>query len=348
MRTYRPARGSKRVAIYWTAKTGARAVELTHAIGRKYRGAGSEVGKLGYPVADMKRGPGTGAIQAFQKGQVAYSAATGAQTITGRLLAGWKERGGRTGKLGYPLQWGKTRDGKTTQVFQGGSLVAGRAGASFHPKNECWALGAGKTRYRHGYANRISFAIAEKYGTYKADFVNCRRVGTIYVQSWETATATVGLKGFRKPGVPSGHTAHRWSPQGSYTVTEAFGEGNPGTALSYRQLNPRSRWSGTPGSSYNTYYEAASPFFERWPDENLWQIMRAPTGDYRQGVVINYNRGPGQRIRQGAGFAIFLHANPVATFGCIALELKNVTRYLKTAQPGDRIIMGVRRDIFKA
>jgi L,D-peptidoglycan transpeptidase YkuD (ErfK/YbiS/YcfS/YnhG family) len=166
------------------------------------------------------------------------------------------------------------------------------------------------------------------------------------VQSWETSTATVGLRGFKKPGVPSGHTSNRWSPQGSYTVTEAFGEGNPGTALSYRTLNSRSRWSGTPGSSYNKYYEASSPFFERWPDENLWNIMLA--GDYRQSVVINYNRGPGQKIRQGEGFAIFLHAHPVATYGCIALDLKNVTKYLKTAQKGDRIIMGVRKDIFAA
>jgi L,D-peptidoglycan transpeptidase YkuD (ErfK/YbiS/YcfS/YnhG family) len=74
--------------------------------------------------------------------------------------------------------------------------------------------------------------------------------------------------------------------------------------------------------------------------------MRA--GDYRQSVVINYNRGPGQTIRQGDGFAIFLHAHPVATFGCIALDLKNVTKYVKTAQKGDRIIMGVRKDIFTA
>ncbi|MFD1214232.1 hypothetical protein ACFQ36_19580 [Arthrobacter sp. GCM10027362] len=348
VRNYKPsARSSKRVAIYWTAKTGARAVHLSHAVGKKYRNSGGQAGRLGYPTSDLKTGlKAKGALQSFQKGQIAYSPATGADILTGQILAEWKKRGGRSGKLGYPLQSAAKRDSKTTQVFQGGSLVARKSGATYYPKNECWALGAGKTRYKHGYASRVSFAIAEKYGTYKARFINCKRIGSIYVQDWKTSTATVGLKGFKKPGVPSGHTSNRWSPQGSYTVTEAFGEGNPGTALSYRTLNPRSRWSGTPGSSYNKYYEAASPFFERWPDENLWQIMRG--GDYRQSVVINYNRGPGQTIRQGEGFAIFLHADPVPTFGCIALELKNVTKYLKTARKGDRIIMGVRKDIFRA
>ncbi|NKX50557.1 hypothetical protein HER39_08245 [Arthrobacter deserti] len=345
MRSYQQSGSGKRVSIYWTAGTRARAVHPGHAVGKKYWAATTVYGKLGYPTSDLKPGQEAGgAVQYFQKGRIAYPPATGAQILTGQILTEWKKRGGRTGKLGYPLQPAKTRDAPTTQVFQGGSLVAPRSGADYYPKNECWALGAGKTRYRHGYASRVSFAIAEKYGTYKAGFINCRRVGAVYVQAWKTATATVGLKGFRKPGVPSGHTAHRWSPQGSYTVTEAFGEGNPGTGLSYRKLNPRSRWSGTPGSSYNKYYESASPFFERWPDENLWNIMRA--GDYRQSVVINYNRGPGQQVRQGHGFAIFLHAHPVATFGCIALELKNVSRYLKTAQKGDRIVMGVRKDIF--
>ncbi len=218
-------------------------------------------------------------------------------------------------------------------MFQGGSLVAHKSGATVCPKNECWALGAHKTRYAHNWANRVSFTIAEKYGTYKASFISCVRVGAIYKQEWKTNKATVGLKGFKRPGVRSGHTQYRWSPQGSFTVHEAFGEGNPGTDLKYKKLNKKSRWSGTRGSSYNKYYEARSVGYERWPDENMWFYMRLPTGDYRQGAVIDYNRGPGQKIKQGEGFAIFLHANPVPTAGCIALDLKNVVRYLKTADP---------------
>lgn len=116
--------------------------------------------------------------------------------------------------------------------------------------------------------------------------------------------------GFKRPGVASGHTQYRWFPQGSFTVHEAFGEGNPGTDLKYKKLNKKSRWSGTLGPSYNKSYESRSVGYERWPDENMWFCMRLPTGDHRQGTVIDYNRGPGQKIRQGQGFAIFLHANP--------------------------------------
>ncbi|MGW6175321.1 L,D-transpeptidase family protein [Arthrobacter sp. NPDC055138] len=350
VRTYAPsANSSQRVAIYWTAKTGARSMDLQHRIYKKFKASGYERGTMGYPTSDPKCGlKAKGCVQTFQNGTVAYSSSTGARILTAQMNHSWKARGSQNGKLGYPMQDAVKRSGKTTQVFQGGSLVAARVGAVMYPKNECWAIGAGKTRYAHGWANRISFTIAEKYGTAKASFVNCVRIGSIYKQEWKTGKATVGLKGFKRPGVASGHTQYRWSPQGSFTVHEAFGEGNPGTDLKYKKLNKKSRWSGTRGSSYNKYYESGSVGYERWPDENMWFYMRLPTGDYRQGAVIDYNRGPGQKIKQGAGFAIFLHANPVPTAGCIALELKNVVRYLKTADPGDRIIMGVRKDIFKA
>jgi len=347
VRTYKySSTSSARVALYWTATTGARVVNLKHAVGRKYTATRYERGAMGYPTADMKCGlRGSGCVQTFQKGQISYSPAAGAHTMSAQILNSWKARGSQNGSLGYPIQDSAYRSGKTTQVFQGGSLVAANTGAVMYPKNECWALGAHKTRYAHHWKDRISFAIAEKYGTYKASFINCVRVGSVYRQEWKTTKATVGLKGFKKPGVASGHTMYRWSPQGSFSVTEAFGEGNPGTKLQYRKLNPRSQWSGTLGSGYNKYFESS---FNRWPDEQMYNIMRAPTGDYRQGAVINYNRPPDSAIKQGAGFAIFLHANAVPTYGCIALDLSNVTRYLKTAKPGDRIVMGVRADIFKS
>lgn len=210
--------------------------------------------------------------------------------------------------------------------------------------NPCTALNQKKVRYNPGKAKRVSFAIAESYGSYRATFTNCVKSGKTWKKEWQTA-ATVGLRGFKKPGVPSGHTGNRWSPQGMFSVTEAFGSENPGTKLSYRKLNPRSRWSGTAGSSYNKYYLDKSASHRRWPDENLYRIMKA--GDYRQAVVINYNRPPDTRIKQGAGFAIFLHTHVVPTWGCIAIGYGPLVKYVKNARKGDQIIMGVRRDIFR-
>lgn len=238
--------------------------------------------------------------------------------------------------------WQVKASGKTGWVHSGYLKTVTVKPVKF--ANPCTALNQKKTRYNPGKAKRVSFAIAESYGSYRATFTNCVKSGSTWKKEWQTA-ATVGLRGFKKPGVASGHTGNRWSPQGMFSVTEAFGSGNPGTKLSYRKLNPKSRWSGTAGSSYNKYYLDKSASHRRWPDENLYKIMKA--GDYRQAVVINYNRPPDSRIKQGAGFAIFLHTHVVPTWGCIAIGYPQLVKYVKSANKGDQIIMGVRADIFR-
>jgi L,D-peptidoglycan transpeptidase YkuD (ErfK/YbiS/YcfS/YnhG family) len=50
---------------------------------------------------------------------------------------------------------------------------------------------------------------------------------------------------------------------------------------------------------------------------------------------------------QNAGFAIFLHMNKVPTAGCISLDDWAVLDYMRKSVPGDRIIMGVYRDLFR-
>ncbi len=245
--------------------------------------------------------------------------------------------GKRSGKW-----WQVKASGKTGWVHSGYLKTVSVKSVRF--ANPCTALNQKKTRYNPGKAQRVSFAIAESYGSYRATFTQCVKSGSTWKKEWQTP-ATVGLRGFKKPGVASGHTGNRWSPQGMFSVTEAFGSGNPGTKLSYRKLNPRSRWSGTAGSSYNKYYLDKSASHRRWPDENLYKIMKA--GDYRQAVVINYNRPPDSRIKQGAGFAIFLHTHVVPTWGCIAIGYGPLVKYVKNARKGDQIIMGVRSDIFQ-
>ena len=79
-------------------------------------------------------------------------------------------------------------------------------------------------------------------------------------------------------------------------------------------------------------------------DENMWFF--AMRGDYKQGAVLNYNRPPDSPIVQDAGFAIFLHERTFPTAGCIALPDGNVVDWLRKAHSGDRIIMGVRGDLF--
>jgi L,D-peptidoglycan transpeptidase YkuD (ErfK/YbiS/YcfS/YnhG family) len=210
--------------------------------------------------------------------------------------------------------------------------------------NPCERLNAGQVLYPGYGANRVTFATTADRSRSDALVTTCVMSGLRYVQDWQSP-GYVGRNGFRAPGVPSGDTAAEYSPTGSYSVTEGFGLWNPGTRLRFRILNSLSRWGGGGeySADYNRYFESNSHHF---PDEDMWDFATRPTGDYRQGVVLNYNRPPDSPIREGAGFAIFLHSNPAPTAGCIALPEALVTRYLRDAVPGDRVIMGAVGDVF--
>ncbi|MDK8318941.1 hypothetical protein QP762_03655 [Actinobaculum massiliense] len=210
------------------------------------------------------------------------------------------------------------------------------------PAGQCQALNDGRTVYPNYGANRVSLVIADSYGTSYATFVNCvRQRDGFYAEEWSTS-ARIGVNGMARWGEPAAWRTMK-TPPGSYSVTEGFGVYNPGTRLAYRQLNPQSKWGGTPGVNYNRYYEAPKKVSKA--DEDMWAIAR--TGDYRLGVVVNHNRPPDSRIVEGAGYAIFLHARKIGTAGCIALHESEVARYMRSAQPGDRIIMGVRSEMFR-
>jgi L,D-peptidoglycan transpeptidase YkuD (ErfK/YbiS/YcfS/YnhG family) len=196
-----------------------------------------------------------------------------------------------------------------------------------------------------GYgANRVTFATTPERSTTEALITTCVKSGGSYLQDWQSA-GYVARNGFKAPGIPSGDTSAEYSPTGSYSVTEGFGLWNPGTRLDFRVLNSTSRWGGGGqyAGNYNRYFESTSHSF---PDENMWDFATRVTGDYRQGVVLNYNRAPDSPIREGAGYAIFMHSAPAPTAGCISLPEAMVTRYLTDAVPGDRIIMGAVDDIF--
>lgn len=215
-----------------------------------------------------------------------------------------------------------------------------RGGPRLKAAGECAPLNEGRSRYTTDNANRVSLVIAERYGTSYAKFVNCHKQWDgSYYEEWQTPTR-IGANGMATVGEPAAWHTYK-TPTGSYSVTESFGVDNPGTDLDYRQLNSQSKWGGTRGVNYNQYFEGPKASAA---DEDMWAIARA--GDYRLGVVINHNRPPDSEIVEGMGYAIFFHANKVATAGCVAPTENEVAMYMRTAQKGDRIIMGVRSHIF--
>ncbi|MDQ0663589.1 uncharacterized protein with LGFP repeats [Arthrobacter ulcerisalmonis] len=216
-------------------------------------------------------------------------------------------------------------------------LGTGSATASAQVYNPCQRLSAGQTKYSGFSANRVTFATAESRSSNVVTITVCVRSGNGYIQEWQDWGYS-GLKGFAPPGLTWEDTFK--SPTGSFSVSEALGRSNPGTALAYHTLNPNSRWGGEYGPMYNQYFEGAGGP----SDENLYYYMNQ--GYYEQAAVINYNRRPDMDTVQGASYAIFLHAGRTTSAGCISTSLGVVNQFLRTNRPGDRIIMGAVDDIF--
>lgn len=314
----------------------------------RYDALGGSASYLGYPVANEKCGlRGGGCSQAFQRGSIYFAIGAGTQAVWGGLGLYYASRYAQDGVLGYPTT-GEMCDsgGNCRQLFQFGELqwVTGY-GVKFMPATSgyCPALNTGTVKYATGGASRVSFAIAADYRATRVNFITCvRQASGQYTTEWG-ALGSAGESGFAGPGYATGPTWQKYSPTGSFTVTEAFGLGNPGTSLAYRTLNPYSRWGGQLNGNYNKYFESSGDVF---PDENMWYYATRPSRDYRQGVVINYNRPPDSPIVMNAGFAIFLHGNNVPTWGCISLNDGDLLQFMRTANPGDRFVMGVANDIF--
>lgn len=206
-------------------------------------------------------------------------------------------------------------------------------------KNPCQALDRGESRYEPGAARHVVFAVAAGYGTTEVTVTECLRKG----RSWKrilTAPGYVGRNGFAEPGAK--REGDGKSPTGSYSLTEAFGEGDPGTALPYRTLRDTGDcWGSTIGDErYNRHYRGTClP-----ADENLSQIMK--DGPYRQAVVINHNRPPDSPIVQGNGSAIFMHVGAGRTAGCVSMARPRLETIMRTLRPHDRIIMGTHEALF--
>lgn len=331
-------------AIIWSPRTGAQ--PTWGSIRARWGTLNFVDGPMGYPTGAETCGlTQGGCYQDYQGGAIIWSPGTGAQPTWGATRAEWGARNFDRGSLGFPTGAETCSGGPCTQYYQFGKVSwSPQSGISYSqfPASYCESLNRGTTKYPGG-TPRVTFAVAENYPSTHISFVNCVRENGAYRTEWSTSGFD-GESGFARPGVATGPTINKFSPTGSFTISDAFGIGNPGTALNYITLNPYSRWGGRLNGNYNKYFESSADIF---PDENMWYYATRRQGDYRQGAVINYNREPDSPITMNAGFAIFLHSNPVATWGCISLSESDIVRYLHTAAPGDRLIMGVGSDVFR-
>jgi L,D-peptidoglycan transpeptidase YkuD (ErfK/YbiS/YcfS/YnhG family) len=228
----------------------------------------------------------------------------------------------------------------TSIVLAGGAALATfgptAQAAAFDP---CSATTHGKLRYPTGGAEHLVFAISSGYSSNDVVVTECVKTGGSWKQA-TTITGRAGTNGFAKPGTK--REGDGKSPTGSYTLTEAFGMGNPGTKLPYRKLRASGDcWGSTPGQShYNEYYSGTC----RPTDEDLSATMRR--GPYHQVVVIDYNR---PKVVQGYGSAIFFHVGgKTPTAGCIAISEAKLRGIMRTLVKDDRMIMGPQSELFRS
>ena len=109
--------------MYWSPATGAHPVR--GAIATKWSALGGTKSALGYPTGNEICGlPGRGCFQAFAKGSVYWSPATGAHPVSGAIRGTWGALGWERGWLGYPSGDDTCGPGVTSckQAFQGGTM----------------------------------------------------------------------------------------------------------------------------------------------------------------------------------------------------------------------------------
>ncbi len=89
------------------------------AIGARYAALGGPTGPLWYPIGSEVVETG-GASQAFQKGWLYWSAATGAQRVYGAIGSLYRASSGPAGPLGYPMADEQAQPGGSSQRFTKG------------------------------------------------------------------------------------------------------------------------------------------------------------------------------------------------------------------------------------
>jgi L,D-peptidoglycan transpeptidase YkuD (ErfK/YbiS/YcfS/YnhG family) len=134
---------------------------------------------------------------------------------------------------------------------------------------------------------------------------------------WNQILSTSGYVGSQGVGEASEYTTR--TPQGVYSLTFPFGvKSNPGTSLSYLQVDDNDYWvDDTDSAFYNKYVRTDSPYTEWNSAEHL---IEEPVA-YAYALFIGYNT----QGAYGKGSCFFLHCSTGApTAGCVAIPQEDM------------------------
>jgi uncharacterized protein with LGFP repeats len=198
--------------LYWSATHQVKVVR--GAILASYKAAGGPAA-LGYPTGDDQPAAGGGFMTPFERGDIYWSAPTGAHVVRGQILSHYKASGGPGGIYGYPAVNSQTIAGGEMGGFRGGELYWS-AGTGAHIVRGAilahWKAAGGATGYL-GYPTTDDAPAPGGKG-----FVTDFEGGSIY---WSAGTEAKTVRGailatYRASGGPGalGYPTGNDSPAG--------------------------------------------------------------------------------------------------------------------------------------
>lgn len=135
---------------------------------------------------------------------------------------------------------------------------------------------------------------------------------------WQEILRTSGYVGSH--GVGKASESDTKTPAGCFTLSHAFGvEENPGTIVSYTQVNESHYWVDDVNSSYyNRFVSTEEIDTPDWSSAE--HLIESPTA-YAYAVAIDYNT----ECIPGEGSAFFLHCSMgKATAGCVTVPKEDM------------------------
>jgi L,D-peptidoglycan transpeptidase YkuD (ErfK/YbiS/YcfS/YnhG family) len=150
--------------------------------------------------------------------------------------------------------------------------------------------------------------------------------------------ATIGKNGFALPGEK--REGDGKTPSGIFSLRRTFGyDKTVKTKMPFRQVSEEDLWVDDPNA----------PDYNQWVRQGQtgaasYEKMKREDGQYKYGIVIEYNTDP---VIKGHGSAIFFHVwkgKDFPTAGCVAVSEEDMIKIFEWLDPNafPLIIMGIR------
>jgi len=190
-----------------------------------------------------------------------------------------------------------------------------------------------------GESEQLIFAINTDSSSFRVTIHTLGKKSGAWHPVFPAFGGSVGEKGFASIGEK--REGDGKTPSGIFPLGIAFGyDASVATKMPYRQATEDDFWVDDVNSQdYNKWVKGQ-------PNAASWEKMKRDDGQYKYGVVIEYNTRP---VVKGEGSAIFLHVwKPgESTSGCVSMSEEMVLKILGWLDPVRKplIVMGTESEL---